>query len=477
MAKFFKYAFGQAGILTPIPNDTQIDGSISYEQGFSTDYTLNPQFDPVTAKEVPLAQTNQYLNDITGAVQQYQINGFPDFITTADNDGVPYPYDINSYVRYNDQIYFSLIDNNTDTPPSANWELLSITAGSQENLIIGGLLGTNPWQRQITFSLSAASNEELYTADRFLLKKSNYTGLEISATQDTDVPDPSIFDLFSLYSLKLEVTANPIPTNPTEMSLIYPMEGYDFQAIAQRPFTIALIVKSSEAGIYTLALQNSGKDQSFLTEISINLADTWELKVINIPASPSSGTWDYKNNLGLSFRLQLASSTKSSGTLDVWQAADVNTSTNQTNWAATVGNTFYLCAIKVEPGTNYTGWIEMQEAETLDKCLRYYEKTYEMNYYEGDVITLGENLGTSNSLGNLFAGISRFTIRKRGSSTAKVYNPNGSQGLWNSALGSYIVTSFGTSESHFGWRVSHPNVGNNGEQNGFWTVDADFYGV
>lgn len=122
MAKFFKYAFGQAGILTPIPNDTQIDGSISYEQGFSTDYTLNPQFDPVTAKEVPLAQTNQYLNDITGAVQQYQINGFPDFITTADNDGVPYPYDINSYVRYNNEVYFSLIDNNTDTPPSANWE-------------------------------------------------------------------------------------------------------------------------------------------------------------------------------------------------------------------------------------------------------------------------------------------------------------------------------------------------------------------
>lgn len=125
MAKFFKYAFGQAGILTPIPNDTQLDGSISYEQGFSTDYTLNPQFDPVTAKEVPLAQTNQYLNDITGAVQQYQTNGFPDFITTADNDGVPYPYAINSYVRYNNEIYYSLIDNNTDTPPSVNWKLIT----------------------------------------------------------------------------------------------------------------------------------------------------------------------------------------------------------------------------------------------------------------------------------------------------------------------------------------------------------------
>ena len=131
MAKFFKYTFGQAGILTPIPNDTQVDGSISYEQGFSTDYTLNPQFDPVTAKEVPLAQTNQYLNDITGAVQQYQTNGFPDFITAVDNDGVPYPYDINSFVRYNDQIYFSLINGNTDIPPSANWALSSATDPSQ----------------------------------------------------------------------------------------------------------------------------------------------------------------------------------------------------------------------------------------------------------------------------------------------------------------------------------------------------------
>jgi len=149
MAKFFKYAFGQAGILTPIPNDTQVDGSISYEQGFSTDYTLNPAFDPVTAKEVPLAQTNQYLNDITGALQQYQTNGFPDFITTADNDGVPYPYAINSYVRYNNQIYFSLIDNNTDTPPSANWEIIGNT-----NPVVKPALVSNTVNQAGTNSLS-----------------------------------------------------------------------------------------------------------------------------------------------------------------------------------------------------------------------------------------------------------------------------------------------------------------------------------
>lgn len=125
MAKFFKNPFGQAGIKTPIPNDTQLNGSVSYEQGFTTDYTLDPAFDPVTAKEVPLAETNQYLNDITGAIQQYQTNGYPDFITTADNDGAPYPYNINAFVRYNDMIYISLINNNTDTPPSANWALAS----------------------------------------------------------------------------------------------------------------------------------------------------------------------------------------------------------------------------------------------------------------------------------------------------------------------------------------------------------------
>jgi len=28
MAKFFKYTFGQAGILTPIPNDTQSGATI-----------------------------------------------------------------------------------------------------------------------------------------------------------------------------------------------------------------------------------------------------------------------------------------------------------------------------------------------------------------------------------------------------------------------------------------------------------------
>lgn len=193
MAKFFKYAFGQAGILTPIPNDTQVDGSISYEQGFSTDYTLNPQFDPVTAKEVPLAQTNQYLNDITGAVQQYQTNGFPDFITAVDNDGVPYPYAINSYVRYNNDVYFSLIDNNTDTPPSANWEPIGNT-----NPVVKPALVNNTIPQAATGSITLLQFDQVSfdpdgiwtggASSRFTPKVPGYYQFYCSAELKHDVP-------------------------------------------------------------------------------------------------------------------------------------------------------------------------------------------------------------------------------------------------------------------------------------------------
>lgn len=216
MAKFFKYAFGQAGILTPIPNDTQIDGSISYEQGFSTDYTLNPQFDPVTAKEVPLAQTNQYLNDITGAVQQYQTKGFPDFITSVDNDGVPYPYAINSYVRYNNEIYFSLIDNNTDTPPSPNWEPF----GGNTNPVVKPALVSNTVNQAgatsgslLQFDAVNFDPDGIWTggaSSRFTPKVPGYYQFYTNvAFQHTATVTPQ-FALFKIYLYKNNVLVNNI---------------------------------------------------------------------------------------------------------------------------------------------------------------------------------------------------------------------------------------------------------------------------
>lgn len=144
--KFFIYPFAVSGDRSTVPDTIQIDGSMSYEQGFTSPYKGDYPSDP-SAIPIPRTQTNQYLYDITNALQQYQTEGFPDFITSADNGGSPYPYDIYAVVRYNDgtatQVYQSIVGSNTDIPTvSASWRLIENGIGTNAAYVASVYMST-----------------------------------------------------------------------------------------------------------------------------------------------------------------------------------------------------------------------------------------------------------------------------------------------------------------------------------------------
>lgn len=129
---FFKIPFANSGNVATIPRPSQVDGSVSFEKGFPIDYELDPDSDPA-ALDIPRDQFNELMLLISGAINIVQVHGFPDFITTSDNDGSPYPYDINSTVRFTNGWagagalnYYSLVDSNTATPTDATkWGLVT----------------------------------------------------------------------------------------------------------------------------------------------------------------------------------------------------------------------------------------------------------------------------------------------------------------------------------------------------------------
>jgi hypothetical protein len=128
-AKYFKYAFALAGDKSTVPEPTQVDGSVSYQEGFPFDYQ-RPKTDP-QSKNIPRDQTNQLFFDLSAALKQYQENAFPDWITNADNLGVDYPYRVGDYVRYTDGIvYRSLVNANTAVPGTdlAKWKPFLFTS-------------------------------------------------------------------------------------------------------------------------------------------------------------------------------------------------------------------------------------------------------------------------------------------------------------------------------------------------------------
>jgi hypothetical protein len=130
MARFFVYPFGVDGTITPnIPTADPGDGTVSYQTGWGIDYELDLATNP-SALPITRPTTNSLMFDITTALQQYQTLGVPDFITTGDNLGSPWPYDIWARVRYNPgsgmQVYESLVTANTSAPTDATkWRLAS----------------------------------------------------------------------------------------------------------------------------------------------------------------------------------------------------------------------------------------------------------------------------------------------------------------------------------------------------------------
>jgi len=129
MAKFFRYAFGDSGDKTAVPDETQVDGSVSYEQGYGSDYQKNLATDP-DAKPYPRPQSNQLYFDITNNLREWQTQAVPEFIDAADNGGVNYPYPIYALVRYDSgsgyKVYESREDSNNTLPTDATkWRVVS----------------------------------------------------------------------------------------------------------------------------------------------------------------------------------------------------------------------------------------------------------------------------------------------------------------------------------------------------------------
>ena len=130
---YFVYPFGVSGDTIAVPLPTQVSGSMSYQSGFPINYEEDLATNPAA---IPLnrSQFNQLMLDITTALQQYQQYGTPNWITSAENLGVSFPYPIYSRVYYDagggPQIYENQVAGNTATPGADDtWQIVSGAPG------------------------------------------------------------------------------------------------------------------------------------------------------------------------------------------------------------------------------------------------------------------------------------------------------------------------------------------------------------
>ena len=112
---FFVIPFAASGDTASIPETVQSDHSISFPEGYSYVYALNPEVDP-SAILINRQTFNGLMFDITSSLAALQTD-FAQWVNSTDNLGTPFGYNNGAVVRYTDgQLWQSIITSNTATP-------------------------------------------------------------------------------------------------------------------------------------------------------------------------------------------------------------------------------------------------------------------------------------------------------------------------------------------------------------------------
>jgi len=210
------------------------------------------------------------------------------------------------------------------------------------NKIING--NFDIWQRGTSF---AALANDAYSCDRYKYFKAGTVSQTIS--RSTDVPTLAESGYASSYSLDMTTNTGDASVATGDYVLLSQrVEGYNSLSLFGKTVAISFWVKSNITGTYCLTLNNS-TSAAYISEYTINSADTWERKTIIIKHDDTVATWDKTNGTGIQIIFTLMIGSTYQGTADVW-GPNVWGTSNQVNNVATSGNYFRISQVMLHEG-------------------------------------------------------------------------------------------------------------------------------
>ena len=246
------------------------------------------------------------------------------------------------------------------------------------NLIINGAMTVD--QRNAGAAVTGVGT---FPVDRFQFVPHTGGGGAARAQQVLDGPDGF------LYSTKLTVTT----AGSGDLYLVQNIEANNLLSVGYgtptaKQTTLSFWVKSSIAGIQSVFLYRPEVTRAVTLSYTINQSDTWEYKTIVIP-SDTTGVNTRTNTTAVTLHWFVSSSSTATENT-AWKAVDGQRAvTGQVALASTLNATWQITGVQLEEGSSGSSFAHENVADTLQKCLRYYQKTYDYGTAVGASTELG----------------------------------------------------------------------------------------
>ena len=242
-----------------------------------------------------------------------------------------------------------------------------VPSSSNANMVMNGDFRID--QRNSGATVNPNSNQ--YGIDRWYYSGAQGSNNYYTLGQSTDAP--------AGFSNSLLITST---TNSSPQSLWYArthFEGYDvahldYGTSDAKTTTVSFWVKASGTGDYGFILYNSNAPYTnYSTTYTVNVANTWEYKTINIPANTLQVTaTGNSDSIRLSF--PFANNNSKPSATNAWgTSGDIHTLSGVYDFLGTSGATLQLTGIKWEVGNEATDFQHTPYGEELNRCKRYFQ--------------------------------------------------------------------------------------------------------
>ena len=305
------------------------------------------------------------------------------------------------------------------------------------NFVINGNM--NCYQRG---SVSKSTNSWGYTLDRWEL--SNYIDDTITVTQDSDVPTGQGFG----NSMKITGSSGDNSLDSADyLTMVHKFEGQNLQSLKKgtssaKPMTFSFWIKATTTGTYIVEFADNDNTRKVSKSYTVSASNTWEYKTITVEAD-TTGTLDNDNNTSIWIQMWfVAGSNFTGGSLNSSWTSSTTTNTRvvgQVNGMSSSSHNIYLTGVCLNEGSHAISFPHESYGETLQKCHRYFCKSYR----------IGDPLGASNFVGlrgtdqeenNQGSGYREnydinFPVRMRSNPTITIYDSSGNVNKCNYYIG------------------------------------------